>query len=146
MRYNSIIKNKIDGIIEDTGKIVKCIKLIKTAISGAVINPDTGAPTSYLYGDDGVTEAESFRTIKASISYTRWEQIDVQSGVPVPKGTMILSCKVSDASAVDEADYIEVDGNRMYVLGEKKHGFGGSTYRRYIILKQGTKLKYEDKT
>ena len=145
MIYNSVIKHKIDGIINNTGKVVKCIKLVKTPITGAVINPDTGSPTSYLYGDDGVTETETFRTIKASVSYTKWEQIDVTTGFPIPKGTMTLSCKVADEGAVDEADYIEVDGNRMYVLGDKKYGFGGKTYKKYILLKQGTKLKYEDK-
>ena len=143
MNKNEIIKSKIDQIIGETGIEITCIKLLKSPRIGVVINQDTGEPTSFEHGSDGMEKDKIYKKITASITQVKWEYMDVEMGIIIPKGTTKISVKLNDSKYVEESDYLIVNGNKMYVFSQDKRGFGGDTYRRFVILKEGTKLKYD---
>ena len=78
-----IIKNKIEGILQETGQTVKCISTIKKNADDVVINPYTGEPTDVFNegGTDGKIADRIVYNINASIQYTKWEYKDVKSGL-----------------------------------------------------------------
>jgi hypothetical protein len=142
--YNEIIQGKINHIIDNTGKIVDCVNIINETSSGVTINPDTGEPTTFNYGYTGGDTTKETSKIKVSVSYTKWDENDVDSGILIPKGTMKISAKNENTDKIEACSYLEIDGKKMFVFGKKAYGFGGNTYKNYILLNQGTKTKYED--